>query len=162
MNTVNQELTWQLQTSNLELSRPQTDVSYLKTSVERNQSTVGRDAEYLRNLREENTSLARENLRHSAQIQRSTRSLQEAEMETVRVQSLWEDAQMTFLLVEPLKCCCTVGHITACYSRLDTDILLTLTRLDPKSDHEKIARIINCAQRTWTRFVLFPTLADLE
>ena len=28
-----------------------------------------------------------------------------------------------------------------------------------QSDHEKIDRIIHCAQRTWTRFVLFPTLA---
>ena len=36
---------------------------------------------------------------------------------------------------------------------------LTLGRLGPKSDHEKTARIIHCAQRTFTRFVLFPTLA---
>ena len=35
------------------------------------------------------------------------------------------------LLVEPLQCCCTVGHITACYSRLDTDILLVHRRLGP-------------------------------
>ena len=32
------------------------------------------------------------------------------------------------VLVEPLQCCCTVGHITACCSRLDTDMLLTLRR----------------------------------
>ena len=31
--------------------------------------------------------------------------------------------------------------------------------LEPKSDHEKIAHIIHCAQRIWTRFVLCPTLA---
>ena len=31
------------------------------------------------------------------------------------------------LLVEPVECCCTVGHITACYSRHDSDILLTQT-----------------------------------
>ena len=28
------------------------------------------------------------------------------------------------MLVEALQCCCTVGHITACYSRLDTDMHL--------------------------------------
>ena len=53
-----------------------------------------------------------------------------------------------FVLVEPVQCCCTVGHITACYSRHDSDILLTLRRLGPQSDHEKLARIIHCAQRT--------------
>ena len=63
------------------------------------------------------------------------------------------------VLVEPVWCCCAVGHITACYSRHDSDILLTLRRRGPKSDHEKIARNFHCAQRTGTRFVLFPTLA---
>ena len=38
---------------------------------------------------------------------------------------------------EPVQCCCTVGHITACYSWHDSDILLTLRRLGTKSDHEK-------------------------
>ena len=52
-------------------------------------------AEYLRNLREENTSLARENLRHSAEIQRYNVCFGEADIETVRIQSLWEDAQNT-------------------------------------------------------------------
>ena len=45
-------------------------------------------------------------------------------------------------------CCCTVGHITACYSILDTDMLLTLRRIGPKSDIVKTARIIDRAQRT--------------
>ena len=40
------------------------------------------------------------------------------------------------------------GHITAWYRKHDSDILLTLRRLGPMSDHEKIARIFLCAQRT--------------
>ena len=55
---------------------------------------------------------------------------------------------MVVMLVEPVYCCCTVGHITACYGRHDSDISLTLERLGLMSDHEKIARIIHCAQRT--------------
>ena len=62
------------------------------------------------------------------------------------------------MLVEPVYCC-TGGHITACYSAHDNDILLTLRRLGPRSDHDKKTRIIHCAQRTSQRFVLFPTLA---
>ena len=42
MNTRNQELTWQLQTSNLEISHKQTDVVDLRNSVERNHSTESR------------------------------------------------------------------------------------------------------------------------
>ena len=61
------------------------------------------------------------------------------------------------VLVEPVKCCCTVGHITACCSRHNNDCLLALRRLGPKSDHEKTARIIHCAQRIFTRMcVCFP------
>ena len=40
------------------------------------------------------------------------------------------------MLVEPVYCC-TGGHITACYSAHDNDILLTLRRLGPRSDHDK-------------------------
>ena len=50
MNTKNQELAQQVQTSNLELSRLQIEVSYLRTSVARNPSTERRDAENLRQL----------------------------------------------------------------------------------------------------------------
>ena len=60
--------------------------------------------------------------------------------------------------LEPLQCCCTVGHITACYSRLDTDTLLIHRRLGLESDSEKTARIIHSAQRTFTRFAWFPIL----
>ena len=38
-------------------------------------------------------------------------------------------------------------------------MLLIHRRPGPKSDHEKTAHIIHSAQRTFTRFVLFPTLA---
>ena len=51
------------------------------------------------------------------------------------------------------------GHITACYSRHDSDIHLIHRRLGPESDHVKTARIIHSAQRTCTHFVKFPTLA---
>ena len=51
------------------------------------------------------------------------------------------------------------GHITACYSRHDSDIHLIHRRLGPESDHVKTARIILSAQRTCTRFVKFLTLA---
>ena len=53
------------------------------------------------------------------------------------------------------------GHITACYSGLDTDMLLTLRRLGPKSDIVRTARIIHGAQRICNRFAWFPTLALL-
>ena len=62
--------------------------------------------------------------------------------------------------MNPCQCCCTVGHITACDSRLDTDMLLVHRRLGPKSDIEKTARIIHSAQRTFTRFAWFPILAN--
>ena len=78
MNTRNHELAQQLQTSNLKLSGLQTEVSYLRTSVERNQSTEHRDAENLRNLRGEVTLQARRNLRQSAEIERFILSLHEA------------------------------------------------------------------------------------
>ena len=89
----------------------------------------------------------------------SRRDLNSAEMETVRVSKSPKTvvaangevankrrSDSACLLVEPVKCCRTVGHITACNSGHDIDILLTLRRLGPKSDHEKIARIIPCAQ----------------
>ena len=68
MDTRNQELEQQLQTSN-QLSRLQTAVFCLRTSVERNHSTDSRDAENLRNLREEHVSLAPEKLWQSAEIE---------------------------------------------------------------------------------------------
>ena len=83
MNTGNQELAKQFQTSNLKLNRSQTEVSHLRTSVERTQSTEGRDAEHLRNVREENTCLARENVRQLAEIERFILSLQEAQIESL-------------------------------------------------------------------------------
>ena len=48
---------------------------------------------------------------------------------------------------------------TACYSGLDTDMLLVQRRVGPKSDHEKTTRIIHCAHRTFARFAWFPSLA---
>ena len=66
------------------------------------------------------------------------------------------------VLVETEDWCSTVGHFTECYSRHDNDILLTLRRLESKSDHVKTARIIHSAQRTCTLFVKFPTLASSE
>ena len=95
MNIRNRGWAQQLQTSSVELSSSQAGVSYLRTSVGRSQSTENRDADNLRNLRREYTSLARENLGQSAEIERFILSLQEAEIETARVQSLWEDAQNT-------------------------------------------------------------------
>ena len=56
----------------------------------------------------------------------------------------------SILLAEPLSCCCTVGHITACYSGLDSDIHLTHRRLGPESDSEKSVRIIQCTAHIYT------------
>ena len=50
MHSGNQGLALQLQTSNLELSSLQIEVSHLRTSLERKQPTEYRDAENLRNL----------------------------------------------------------------------------------------------------------------
>ena len=83
MNTGNQELAKQFQTSNFKLHRLQTEVTHLRTSVERTQTTEGRDAEHLRNVREENTCLARENVRQLAEIERFILSLQEAQIESL-------------------------------------------------------------------------------
>ena len=58
------------------------------------------------------------------------------------------DSKIQILFVENPCNVIAVGHITACYSRHDSDILLTLRRLGSKSDHKKIARIIHGAQRT--------------
>ena len=82
-DTGNQELAKQFQTSNLKLNRLRTEVSHLGTSVERTQSTEGRDAEQLRNVREENTCLARENVRQLAEIERFILSLQEGQIESL-------------------------------------------------------------------------------
>ena len=51
------------------------------------------------------------------------------------------------------------GHITAWYSGHDSDILLVHRRLGPRSDLEKTARIIHCAQRTLHRFASFPNFS---
>ena len=51
---------------------------------------------------------------------------------------------------------------TACYSRLDTDMLLVQRLLGPKSDHEKTTRIFHCAQRTVARFAWFSSHAERE
>ena len=53
------------------------------------------------------------------------------------------------------------GHITACYSRHDSDIHIIHRRLELESDHVKTVRIIHCAQRTCTRFASLPNLAEL-
>ena len=62
------------------------------------------------------------------------------------------------LLVEPSQRRCTEGHITAWYSKHDSDILLKHRRLGSKSDSEKTVRIIHSARRTFTRFSWFPFL----
>ena len=50
------------------------------------------------------------------------------------------------MLVEPVLCSCTVGHVTACCSRHDNDFLLTLRRLGPKSDRrENSSSIVHSA-----------------
>ena len=48
----------------------------------------------------------------------------------------------------------SVCHVTACYSRLDTDMLLTHRRLGPKSDHVNTVRNIHSAQRTLAHCVV--------
>ena len=77
--------TQQSQTYKFELSRAQIDFSHLRGSVERIQSTDTRDAEDLQNVREENLSLARDNLGHPAEIDRLIRNLGAAELETARI-----------------------------------------------------------------------------
>ena len=53
---------------------------------------------------------------------------------------------LTFCLLNPCNVVAQlVGHITACYCRHDSDILLTLRRLELESDHVKTARIIHSA-----------------
>ena len=73
VNTKNQELAQQVQTSNLELSRLQIEVSYLRTSVARNPSTERRDAENLRQLSD----------------------YKNQEKETARAQAPWADAHFS-------------------------------------------------------------------
>ena len=51
------------------------------------------------------------------------------------------------VLVQPVLCSCTVGHITACNSRHDSDIHLIHRRLGPKSDRRENNSHL-CAQRT--------------
>ena len=63
---------------------------FLACSVVRNHATENRVEDNVRNLRQENTSLARENLRQLSEIERFLLGLQEPEMETARIQSLWE------------------------------------------------------------------------
>ena len=58
----------------------------------------------------------------------------------------------SYCMLNPCNVVAQLVTSQACYSRHDSDILLTLRRLGPKSDHEKIARII----------LLFPTLAHTE
>ena len=61
------------------------------------------------------------------------------------------------MLVEPVLCSCTVGHITACDSRHDIDIHLAHRRLGPKSDQRE-NNSHPCAQRTSHPFsVVFHT-----
>ena len=68
MDTQNLGLAQQLKTSKFKLSREQTEVSHLRSSVERNRPIETRDAEDLQILREEHLPLARDNLRHSAEM----------------------------------------------------------------------------------------------
>ena len=65
--------------------------SQLRSSVERNQSTETRDAEDLQSLREKPCSLARDNLRHSARIDRPFHNLGAAQLQSALNQSRWED-----------------------------------------------------------------------
>ena len=59
----------------------------------RNQSGETRDADDLQRLMAENVSQARDNLRQSAEIDTLILNVGAAELETARIQSLWEDAQ---------------------------------------------------------------------
>ena len=52
------------------------------------------------------------------------------------------------------------GHITAYYSRHDSDIHVSLGRLDLESDHVTTVRIIHKAQRICGCFASFPILAE--
>ena len=69
-NTGTQELAQQLQTSKIDFSRAQTEVSHLRSSVERNQCTETRGADDLQDSREEHVSLVGDHLRHLAEIDR--------------------------------------------------------------------------------------------
>ena len=64
-----------------------------------------------------------------------------------RIPFLCALAPTVILLVEPVLCSCTVGHITACDSRHDIDIHLIHRRLGPKSDRRE-NNSHPCAQRT--------------
>ena len=95
MNTRNKELTQQQQTSNIKIDRLQAEASDLRNSMGWGQSSENRHAEILLCLRVQHSPLCRENHQHSVEIERWNSSLQEVEMETARIQSLWEDAQNT-------------------------------------------------------------------
>ena len=75
MNIRNQELTQQLQTSNIEIFHLQAEASGLRHSVGRSQSAEHREAENLRNVRGYHISTSRENRRRSTEIERLPLSL---------------------------------------------------------------------------------------
>ena len=93
MKTRNQGLAQPLQTSALELSRWQTEISRLRTSVERSQYTENRAAENHWNMRKRRTSPWVGS--HRPRFNVSSPASHAAEMETERTQPLWEDAPTT-------------------------------------------------------------------
>ena len=93
LDTKNLGFAQQVQTEKFELSRAQTEVSHLRSSMGRNPTTETRDAEDLQHLREDNLSPGRDNLRQSAEIDRLTLNSGAAELETARIQSQGEVAQ---------------------------------------------------------------------
>ena len=101
-----------MRTSNLEQIRHlQTELLDLRNSVARNQSSENRDADNLRNLRGKNILLwRRQSLRRTAENERLTLSLQEAERETARTQAPREDAQNTMNKQLELRCRRNASH----------------------------------------------------
>ena len=93
MNNKKTGLAQQLQTSKFELSCAQTEVSHLRSSVERNQSAETRDAEDPQSSREHHLALARDNPGHSAEIDRLILNLEAAELETARIRSMGRRAE---------------------------------------------------------------------
>ena len=96
MKTRNQKLAQQLQTSNLQLRRYR--LKFLSCELRWrgiNLPKIERQ-NIFKISGKKNTSLVRENIRQSAEFERFILSLQEAEIETARLQSPWEDAQNTF------------------------------------------------------------------
>ena len=85
----------ELQASNIEHSRLHTEVSHLRTSVARNQSTEKSRPRDSSRFEGREYFCSSGNLRQWAEIERFSLSLHEAIIETARIQSLWAGAQNT-------------------------------------------------------------------